>query len=224
MASPGQAAERCVSLTAKIYNLSSGCGLCCFLNKKELHHVLEPMLDQDALERARMACLRNLKILDTTADKRIDKVTFVAAQHFNVPIALVSLVDENRQWFKSKVGLEAEQTPRCDAFCTHTIREPSIMIIPDAQCDARFKENPLVLGAPHIRFYAGANIAINDTHNIGTLCIIDDKPRNFDAQDAAKLTSLAHSIRLLIERTNRSRNALVKMESAFTSRKKLSVI
>lgn len=171
-------------------------------------------IDPQAVERARLACLRNLNILDTQADERIDKITRITAAHFDVPIALVSLVDEDRQWFKSRVGLDAQETPRCDAFCSHTIEQESTMIVRNALEDGRFAQNPLVLNAPNIRFYAGAPIIIDQTYKIGTLCLIDRKPRDFSQADEVKLKSLARSIQVLISQIYSSRDALARLVQA----------
>ncbi|MGD1955384.1 MAG: GAF domain-containing protein [Sphingomonadales bacterium] len=156
------------------------------------------MYRDDVVERARMACLRNLNILDTAADERLDQVTCLAAEHFDVAISVLSLVDTERQWFKSKVGLAAFQTPRCHAFCDHTIRSQNEKIVEDATKDERFANNPLVLGDPNIRFYAGTPITIDNTYRIGSLCIIDAKPRQFKDRDVAKLVSMGKTMERLI--------------------------
>ncbi|MEM6681878.1 MAG: GAF domain-containing protein [Pseudomonadota bacterium] len=173
--------------------------------------VLATSYTDDVIEKARLACLRSLEILDTESDERIDRVTRIAAEHFQVPIALVSLLDEDRQWFKSRVGIETRETPRCHAFCDHAIRRNGTMVVPNATQDDRFKDNPLVTGEPHIRFYAGAPITI-DAQNIGTLCIIDSKPRNFFETDVKKLESLAHAVHALISSRANARNALARVE------------
>lgn len=176
--------------------------------------MLNSQIDPQSLERARLTCLRNLNILDTQADERIDKITRITAAHFNVPIALVSLVDKDRQWFKSRIGLDARETPRCDAFCSHTIEQDSTMIVRNAMQDSRFANNPLVIGAPDIRFYAGAPIIIDQTFKIGTLCLIDRKPRDFSLEDETKLKSLARSIEVLIGQIYSSRQTLARLDQA----------
>lgn len=131
------------------------------------------------LEAMRLEALRSLGVLDTPSDGAIDRLTTLAAHLFDTPIALVSLVDEDRQWFKAKIGLEADQTARDQAFCAHTITQApgSVMVVEDATLDPRFAANPLVVGQPAIRFYAGATLSTREGYNLGTLCVIDDKPR-----------------------------------------------
>ena len=130
-------------------------------------------------EAARLRSLISYGVLDTPGDERFDRLTRLTAELFDAPIALVSLVDADRQWFKSKFGLDATQTPRCDAFCAHAI-EPQFagsMVVEDATLDSRFSANPLVTGQPRIRFYAGAVLTSPDGCNLGTLCVIDTEPR-----------------------------------------------
>jgi len=133
----------------------------------------------DLREAQRLAALKAYKVLDTPADAAIDRLADLAGNLFDTPISLVSLVDEERQWFKAKVGLEAFSTPRSDAFCAHAIAQgpETVLVVEDATQDPRFAANPLVTGAPDIRFYAGATLTTKDGHNLGTLCVIDDKPR-----------------------------------------------
>lgn len=151
-------------------------------------------------EKNRLAALRALKVLDTTADPDIDVVTRLAADRFDTPIALVSLVDDDRQWFKSRYGLEATETLRSDSFCAHTIAEARVMVVRDAQQDDRFRANPLVTGAPSIRFYAGAPLTTRDGFRIGTLCVIDSKPRpTFTERDERALALMAGQVMGLIE-------------------------
>ncbi len=138
----------------------------------------------------RLEVLRGLKVLDTPSDARLDTITILAKMYFEVPIALVSLVDECRQWFKSRQGLGATETPRSIAFCHHAIQQNEPLIVPDTKLDERFADTELVTGEPFIRFYAGAPVFIDD-HAVGTVCIIDTKPRNLDQNDIEKLTSIA---------------------------------
>ncbi|HEY2735718.1 MAG TPA: GAF domain-containing protein, partial [Polyangiales bacterium] len=144
-----------------------------------------------ANEAARLAALRHYAVLDTDSEPAFDRITLIASRVLGVPIALVSLIDEGRQWFKSRIGLDAIETPRADAFCAHAILDTQPMVVPDARRDQRFAENPLVLGAPHIRFYAGAPLETPDGFNLGTLCAIDTQPRQFDEQQLATLRDLA---------------------------------
>lgn len=142
-------------------------------------------------ENRRLAALRGSGILDTPPEERFDRITRIAKRLFDVPIALVSLVDEHRQWFKSRQGLEAQETPRDISFCGHAILSPEVLVIADARDDQRFRDNPLVTGPPNIRFYAGCPLALSNGEIIGTLCIIDRVPRTFDGEDEAVLRDLA---------------------------------
>ena len=142
-------------------------------------------------EAARLAALQRYDILDTPPEAGFDRVTRLAAQLFDVPIALVSLVDADRQWFKSCYGLDARQTSREISFCAHAILSDEIFVVPDAIQDERFAGNPLVTGEAGIRFYAGAPLKTRAGFNLGSLCIIDTKPRQFSEQQLAGLTDLA---------------------------------
>ena len=150
----------------------------------EVEHSLE--------EKNRIQALHELEILDTPPEERFDRITKIAQIMFDVPIALVSLVDSNRQWFKSCAGLSARETPRSMSFCSHAILNEDIMTIEDATKDNRFSDNPLVTGDPFIRFYAGKPIRGQDNKMLGTLCIIDKKPRVFSKADKSVLTDLAN--------------------------------
>ncbi|WP_307722101.1 sensor domain-containing diguanylate cyclase [Duganella callida] len=131
-------------------------------------------------------------MLDTPPEERFDRVTRMARRLFGVPVALVSLVDENRQWFKSRSGLDdVTETPRNVSFCGHAILGDDIFLIRNALADERFADNPLVTSAPHIRFYAGMPLRSAGGVKLGTLCLLDTKPRDFDADDAAALRDLA---------------------------------
>lgn len=138
----------------------------------------------------RLAALRALLILDTPPEQRFDRIVQFAASEFGVPIALLSLVDENRQWFKARVGLDVCETGRDISFCGHAIVQHELFVIPDARADARFADNPIVTGEPKVIFYAGAPLAAPSGHNIGTLCLIDHQPRTLDATELAILTTL----------------------------------
>lgn len=142
-------------------------------------------------ETDRLGALCATGLLDTPPEDRFDRITRLAAQFFNVPICLVSLIDHDRQWFKSSYGLAARQTPRSDAFCAHAVSGRELLIVEDAQLDARFVANPLVTGAPLIRFYAGQPVFSPDGHALGTLCIIDSQPRHLDAAQVAALRDFA---------------------------------
>ena len=142
-------------------------------------------------EAVRFTTLRSLDILDSLGEERFDRLTRMAKHMFRVPIALVSLVDENRQWFKSCIGLEVSETSRDISFCGHAILGDEVFVIPDTLKDDRFADNPLVLEDPHIRFYAGCPIRVANGSRIGTLCIIDQVPRDFCAEDEELLKDLA---------------------------------
>jgi GAF domain-containing protein len=149
----------------------------------------EPSLPPD--EPARLSALHALSILDSPPEERFDRITRFATRLFDVPIALITLVDAERQWFKSCQGLQASETPRSISFCGHTILGDRAMVIPDARLDERFADNPLVAGAPHIRFYAGFPISAPNGSRIGTLCIADYRPRQMDQTQLDTLHELA---------------------------------
>ena len=123
-----------------------------------------------------MSALKGYGVLDTPNEAEFDKIVREAAAILGTPIALISLIDENRQWFKAKLGLEASETPRSISFCTHAIRGPEVFVVEDATKDDRFSTNPLVTGDPNIRFYAGTPLKTSSGKRIGTLCVIDSKP------------------------------------------------
>lgn len=142
----------------------------------------------------RQFVLDDLSLLDSEPAPEFDRLVWLAKTYFGSMVALVSLVDKDRQWFKACCGLDATETPREHAFCAHAIMETDSLIILDATRDPRFKNNPLVTGAPHIRFYAGKPLVVNDVA-IGTLCIIDDKPREaFDSHDLESLEAFAQIV------------------------------
>lgn len=142
-------------------------------------------------EQERLSQLRSLAILDTPPEERFDRVTRMARRLFGVPIALVSLVDENRQWFKSCFGLDVSETERQISFCGHAILNEGALVIENALEDERFADNPLVTGDPNIRFYAGQPLRNLNGQPMGTLCIIDCEARSFGEQDLAMLSDLA---------------------------------
>lgn len=150
--------------------------------------------DLPANEAERLHALRTLEILDTSHEERFDRVTRMAKRMFGVEISLVSLVDENRQWFKSAQGLDASETPREISFCGHAINQDGLFIIPNAVEDARFYDNPLVTEAPNIRFYAGYPLKLRQGINLGTLCLIDSKPKHLDEEDKQLLNDLGAMI------------------------------
>ena len=147
--------------------------------------------DKPINETDRINTLRSLKILDTQAEERFDRLTRLAARMFDVPIALVSLIDEDRQWFKSATGLDAAETHRDISFCGHAILGDEIFNIPDATQDERFADNPLVTMDPSIRLYVGCPLKAHDGAKLGTLCLIDQKPRELSKEDLQALRDLA---------------------------------
>lgn len=151
--------------------------------------MLEPKIPADEAER--LETLRALKILDSAPEERFDRLTRMAKRMFGVSISLVSVVDCNRQWFKSAQGLDARETPRNISFCGHAILGEDLFIVSNASADPRFHDNPLVTGAPNIRFYAGCPLRVSSGYKMGTLCLIDDKPRDMDDEDRALLQDLA---------------------------------
>ncbi len=150
--------------------------------------MIEPEAPKNEAER--LHALITLKILDTSHEERFDRVTRMARRLFNVSISLVSLIDEDRQWFKSKQGIDVNETPRDISFCGHAINQDGLFIIPDASKDERFFDNPLVTGAPNIRFYAGYPLKLRQGINIGTLCLIDSNPRGLNDEDQQLLSDL----------------------------------
>jgi GAF domain-containing protein len=146
-------------------------------------------------------------VLDTLSETEYDDITQLASQLCGTKIALISLIDEDRQWFKSKFGLEAEQTPREFAFCGHAINTPTDpFIIEDSRLDERFNDNPLVVGAPNVIFYAGIPLVNEDNYPLGTLCVIDDKPKKLSEAQISGLKTLARSVMNLLElRLNNAR-------------------
>ncbi|WP_395007484.1 sensor domain-containing diguanylate cyclase [Undibacterium sp.] len=147
-----------------------------------------------ANEAERLHALRTLQILDTSHEERFDRVTRMAKRMFGVEISLVSLVDEDRQWFKSSQGLDASETPREISFCGHAINQDGLFIIPNAIEDVRFSDNPLVIEAPNIRFYAGYPLKLRQGINLGTLCLIDSKPKHLNEEDKQLLNDLGAMI------------------------------
>lgn len=149
-------------------------------------------------EAERMRLLRHLEIMDTAPETMFDDITRSVALICDAPIVLICLVDEYRQWFKSKVGLDARETSRDAAFCAHAILEDEILLVPDALKDERFIDNPLVTGEPKVRFYAGAPLKLTPTIRLGTLCVIDHKPRVLDRKQLALLELLSSHVTSLI--------------------------
>lgn len=170
-------------------------------------------------EDERLAELLSYDVLDTEAEQLFDDLTTLASQICDTPIALISLIDPDRQWFKSRVGLDAEETSREVAFCSHAILQDDVFEIPNASLDPRFHDNPLVTGAPDIRFYAGAPLVSPSGHAIGTLCTIDRKPRKLTESQKTSLQTLSKSVvaHLELKRKNRELERTSQFRSDFLS-------
>jgi hypothetical protein len=151
-------------------------------------------------EEARLDALRALNVLDTPAEDRFDQFTEQACERFGVPIALITLVDRDRQWFKSRRGVDLAQSPRDQSFCAHTILAPDVMQVSDVLLDPRFADNPAAAGALHIRFYAGAPLVLENGSRVGTLCIADHRPRLLDAAQLDALRRLAGQVVIALTR------------------------
>lgn len=147
-----------------------------------------------ANDEARVQALHDLQLLDTASEAEYDYIVKLAASITGAPIALFSLIDKERQWFKSRIGLAASETPREQAMCDHAIRSDKVFVVPDALADERFARFDSVTGDPKVRFYAGVPIITSDGHAIGTLCVIDRKPRTLSANEQEALVALAAHI------------------------------
>lgn len=151
-------------------------------------------------EAERIQVLRDLLILDTEPEERFDIITAYCHSRFQVEIALVSLIDTDRQWFKSSSGLTATETPRDVSFCAHTILQDEVLEVQNALEDPRFADNPFVVGPPFIRFYAGAPLKLSSGHNVGTLCLVDSSPKRLAEEELDHLKVLAQMVAKELEK------------------------
>lgn len=180
---------------------------------KDNDQVAVPLPDN---ETRRLKALREYDILDTGDEQGYDDITFLASQICGVPIAAMTLVDESRQWIKSRIGLEGREGPRDDAFCAYTILHPGeMLVVPDATEDARFADNPTVLGDPSIRFYAGAPLVTPEGDALGALCVVDRVPRRLTDQQMAALRALSRQVMAQLE----LRRALGELKTHFSERR-----
>ena len=163
-------------------------------------------------EDQRLDALRSYAILDTAPEPAFDQIAAQAAELFDSPIALVSLVDEDRQWFKARIGLDFDQTDRDQSFCAHALGQATALVVPDATLDVRFADNPLVVGEPMVRSYAGAQIRTRDGHALGTVCVLDQKSRTFSETQVAALRLLGAEAATLL-RIRRQLAVLVELSA-----------
>ena len=167
-------------------------------------------------EAGRLKALRNYRILDTKPEQAFDDLTMIASQICGTPIALISLVDENRQWFKARVGVQVQETSRSVSFCAHAIQQQGIFLVPDALNDARFRDNPLVRDDPHFRFYAGKPLMTPEGHALGTLCVIDYLPRTLTQSQKDCLEALQRQVEAQLELRRNLEELLVALEGLET--------
>lgn len=150
-------------------------------------------------EAERLAALERYRILDTEPERTFDDLTMLASQICGTPMALITLVDADRQWFKSRIGIEPLETSRAISFCSLAIQQEALFIVPDAREDARFRDNPFVTGDPHIRFYAGAPVRTPDGHALGTICVVDTVARTLSAPQVEALDALRRQVQSQLE-------------------------
>jgi len=167
-------------------------------------------------EAARLAALERYAILDTEPEQSFDDLTLLASFICKTPVAMISLIDGQRQWFKSRVGVTVSETPREVAFCSTAIEQTEIFVVPDALQDERFRNNPFVVADPHIRFYAGAPLINEDGYALGTICVVDQTPRELAPEERDALKALS---RLVLAQMEFRRN-LILLKEALSDRTK----
>jgi two-component system NtrC family sensor kinase len=163
---------------------------------------------------ARVAALQKYAILDSEPEQAFDDLTLLASYVCKTPMALISLIDGKRQWFKSKIGISAKETSRDIAFCSTAIQQSDVFVVPDALQDERFRTNPLVVSEPNIRFYAGAPLINEDGYALGTLCVVDRTPRQLDAEQENALKALTRLVLMQME----FRRNLILLKEALSDR------
>lgn len=175
-------------------------------------------------ETQRLKVLWQYEVLDTVPEEVFDDLTELAARICGAPIALISLVDEKRQWFKSKVGISRSETARDVSFCSHAILQGGLFIVPDATLDERFANSPLVTSDPKVRFYAGAPLVTPDGHALGTLCVMDSVPRDLNTDQRQALRVLAHHVVSQLELRRHARELAEVRKSGNTVRGELAKV
>ena len=167
-------------------------------------------------ESARLAALHRYRILDTGPERAFDDLTLLASHICGTPMAFITLVDADRQWFKSRIGVTVPETPRAVSFCAHAILQRDLMVVPDARKDARLRDNPLVTGDPHIRFYAGAPLVTPEGHAVGAICVLDRVSRRLSPEQLTALDAIRHQAEAQLE----LRLHIMELEEALKARER----
>jgi anti-sigma regulatory factor (Ser/Thr protein kinase) len=181
----------------------------------------------DVDESARLAALRSYRILDTDPEPAFDDLALLASEICGTPIALITLIDRDRQWVKARVGVEVQETSREVAFCDHAIRQHGLFVVPDARRDARFRDNPFVVSGPKIRFYSGSPLVTAEGHALGTLCVLDRKPRSLTERQEEALGALSRQVLAQLElrrNLHQLRLALAERDRAEAGLRRLSAL